>query len=137
MDSEPSNKQLTLTEALGKIETLSAENIRLTADLGTANAKSKEFSDKLDAESKAHASTKETLATLEAKHRNVDKEVSTKAAEIAANSGVEPIPASNASAEEESLEELAKRIENAKGIEKARLIETSAERIIRVLRGVV
>lgn len=131
------NKETTLAEALEKIETLSAENTKLVADLEVSNTRNKDLQDKLDAESKAHASTKESLANLEANHRDIDKEVSIKVAQVASQSGVEPIANSNASAQEESLEELAKKIENASGIEKAKLVEANAERIIRTLRGVV
>lgn len=138
MDSaNQTNKEMTLAEALDKIETLSADNTKLSTDLETANSTAQELSEKLDAESTAHASTKEALATLEAKHRDIDNEVSSKVAQIAAQSGTEPLPSSNASGEEESLEELAKKIENASGVAKAKLIESNAERIIRTLRGVV
>lgn len=125
-----SNKETTLADALAKIETLTAENTKLTANLETANASMKDLEDKLN-------TSNASLKALENTHRDIDKEVSIKVAEIASKSGVSPIANTPENNGEESLEELAKRIENARGIEKAKLIETNAERIIRTLRGVV
>lgn len=76
------------------------------------------------------------MAALEAKHRDIDKEVSLKVAEIAAQSGVSPIEADANGGEEESLEELAKRIDEAQGVEKAKLIESNYDRIMSALKGV-
>ena len=120
------NKENTLADAIAKIETLQAKNESLEADLATANSKIAELDDELSAEKTAHASTKESLAALEAKHRDIDKEVSLKVAEIAAANG----------GEEESLEELAKRIDEAQGVEKAKLIESNYDRIMSALKGV-
>ena len=91
--------------------------------------------DELSAEKTAHASTKESLAALEAKHRDIDREVSLKVAEIAAQSGVSPIEA-DANGGDESIEDLAKRIDEAQGVEKAKLIEANYDRIISALKGV-
>lgn len=88
---DESNKEKTLAAALSKIETLSAENTKLGADLENANIRISELQTELDAEKTAHAAAKGSLANLEAKHRDIDKEVSLKVAEIAAQSGVEPI----------------------------------------------
>ena len=131
------NKENTLADAIAKIETLQAKNESLEADLATANSKIAELDDELSAEKTAHASTKESLAALEAKHRDIDKEVSLKVAEIAAQSGVPPIEADANGGEEESLEELAKkRIDEAQGVEKAKLIESNYDRIMSALKGV-
>ena len=104
--------------------------------MATANSKIAELDDELSAEKTAHTSTKESLAALEAKHRGIDKEVSLKVAEIAAQSGVSPIEADANGGEEESLEELAKRIDEAQGVEKAKLIESNYDRIMSALKGV-
>ena len=130
------NKENTLADAIAKIETLQAKNESLEADLATANSKIAELDDELSSEKTAHASTKESLAALEAKHRDIDKEVSLKVAEIAAQGGVSPIEADANGGEEESLEELAKRIDEAQGVEKAKLIESNYDRIMSALKGV-
>ncbi len=128
------SKQKTLADAIAKIETLSAENTNLASDLEAAKARICELENKLSAEKSAHNSTNEKLAALEAKHRDIDKEVSLKVAEIAAQSGVSPIAVSN-SESSESLEELAKRIDAAHGIEKAKLIEENYDRIMSAMKG--
>lgn len=130
------NKENTLADAIAKIETLQAKNESLEADLATANSKIAELDDELSTGKTAHTSTKESLAALEAKHRDIDKEVSLKVAEIAAQSGVSPIEADANGGEEESLEELAKRIDEAQGVEKAKLIESNYDRIMSALKGV-
>lgn len=130
------SKQKTLADAIAKIETLSAENTNLASDLEAAKARICELENELSAEKTAHASTKESLAALEAKHRDIDKEVSLKVAEIAAQSGVSPIEADANGGEEESLEELAKRIDEAQGVEKAKLIESNYDSIMSALKGV-
>ena len=133
---DETNKDKTLAEAISQIETLTAKNESLEADLATANSKIAELEAEFSTEKTAHASTKESLAALEAKHRDIDKEVSLKVAEIAAQSGVSPIEADANGGEEESLEELAKRIDAAQGVEKAKLIESNYDRIISALKGV-
>lgn len=133
---DETNKDKTLAEAISQIETLTAKNESLEADLATANSKISELETELSTEKTAHASTKESLAVLEAKHRDIDKEVSLKVAEIAAQSGVSPIEADANGGEEESLEELAKRIDEAQGVEKAKLIESNYDRIMSALKGV-
>ena len=133
---DETNKDKTLAEAISQIETLTAKNESLEADLATVNSKIAELEAELSAEKTAHASTKESLAALEAKHRDIDKEVSVKVAEIAAQSGVSPIEADANGGEEESLEELAKRIDEAQGVEKAKLIESNYDRIMSALKGV-
>lgn len=130
------NKENTLADAIAKIETLQSKNESLEADLATANSKIAELEAELSTEKTAHTSTKESLAALEAKHRDIDKEVSLKVAEIAAQSGVSPIEADANGGEEESLEELAKRIDEAQGVEKAKLIESNYDRIMSALKGV-
>lgn len=130
------SKQKTLADAIAKIETLSAENTNLASDLETAKARICELENELSAEKSAHNSTNEKLYALEAKHRDIDKEVSLKVAEIAAQSGVSPIEADANGGEEESLEELAKRIDEAQGVEKAKLIESNYDRIMSALKGV-
>lgn len=133
---DETNKDKTLAEAISQIETLTAKNESLEVDLATANSKIAELEAELSTEKTAHASTKESLAVLEAKHRDIDKEVSLKVAEIAAQSGVSPIEADANGGEEESLEELAKRIDEAQGVEKAKLIESNYDRIMSALKGV-
>lgn len=133
---DETNKEKTLAEAISQIETLTAKNESLEADLATANSKIAELEAELSTGKTAHTSTKESLAALEAKHRDIDKEVSLKVAEIAAQSGVSPIEADANGGEEESLEELAKRIDEAQGVEKAKLIESNYDRIMSALKGV-
>lgn len=133
MDKD-TNKQNTLTEALSKIETLTADNGKLAGNIESANARIVELEAELSSEKTAHASAKESLASLESKHRNIDAEVASKVAKIAAESGVEPIKA-NHGGEQESIEDLAKRIDAAQGIEKAKLIEANADRISAHLKG--
>lgn len=133
---DETNKDKTLAEAISQIETLTAKNESLEADLATANSKIAELEAELSTGKTAHTSTKESLAALEAKHRDIDKEVSLKVAEIAAQSGVSPIEADANGGEEESLEELAKRIDEAQGVEKAKLIESNYDRIMSALKGV-
>lgn len=126
---DETNKEKTLAEAISQIETLTAEKTKLDSDLANASSRIAELETELNA-------TREKLAALEAKHRDIDKEVSLKVAEIAAQSGVSPIEADANGGEEESLEELAKRIDEAQGVEKAKLIEANYDRIISALKGV-
>ena len=70
---DETNKDKTLAEAISQIETLTAKNESLEVDLATANSKIAELDDELSAEKTAHASTKESLEALEAKHRDIDK----------------------------------------------------------------
>lgn len=95
-----------------------------------------ELENELSAEKSEHNSTNEKLSALEAKHRDIDKEVSAKVAKVAAQSGVSPIDDVSNSDSSESLEDLAKRIDEAQGIEKAKLIEANYDRIISALKGV-
>lgn len=129
------SKQKTLADAIAKIETLSAENTNLTADLEAAKARICELENELSAEKSAHNSANEKLAALEAKHRDIDKEVSEKVAKVAAQSGVSPIVDVPNHESSESLEELAKRIDAAHGIEKAKLIEENYDRIMSAMKG--
>lgn len=130
------SKQKTLADAIAKIETLSAENTNLASDLEAAKARICELENELSAEKSAHNSANEKLAALEAKHRgDIDKEVSAKVAEVAAQSGVSPIADVSNSINNESLEELAKRIDAAHGIEKAKLIEENYDRIMSAMKG--
>ncbi len=118
---DESNKEKTLAEALSKIEKLTEQNMNLGADLEKANSRISELETELSAEKTAHASTKESLIALEAKHRDIDNEVSLKVAEIAAQNGVAPVETPVNGGNEESLEDLAKRIDEAQGVEKAKL----------------
>lgn len=129
------SKQKTLADAIAKIETLSAENTNLTSDLEAAKARICELENELSAEKSAHNSTNEKLSALEAKHRDIDKEVSAKIAKVAAQSGVSPIADVFNSDSSESLEDLAKRIDAAHGIEKAKLIEENYDRIMSAMKG--
>lgn len=133
---DESNKEKTLADAFSKIETLTAENTKLGADLENANNRVSELETELNAEKTALASAKESLASLEAKHRDIDKEVSLKVAEIAAQSGVEPIENVSEGGGDESIEELAKRIDAAHGVEKAKLVESNYDKIMNALRKV-
>ena len=126
---DETNKEKTLAEAISQIETLTADKTKLDSDLATASSRIAELETELN-------ETREKLAALEAKHRDIDKEVSLKVAEIAAQSGVSPIVADANGGEEESLEELAKRIDEAQGVEKAKLIESNYDRIMSALKGV-
>lgn len=129
------SKQKILADAIAKIETLSAENTNLASDLEAAKARICELENELSAEKSAHNSTNEKLAALEAKHRDIDKEVSAKVAKVAAQSGVAPI-ADVPNSGDESIEDLAKRIDEAQGVEKAKLIESNYDRIMSALKGV-
>ena len=129
------SKQKTLADAIAKIETLSAENTNLASDLEAAKARICELENELSAEKSAHNSANKKLATLEAKHRDIDKEVSAKVAKVAAQSGVSPIVDVSNSDSSESLEDLAKRIDAAHGIEKAKLIEKNYDRIMSAMKG--
>lgn len=136
MDDIDSNKQNTLAEALSKIETLTAENTKLSSDLANATSRILELEAELDAEKAAHNSAKESLAALEAKHRDIDKEVSARVAEVAAENGVAPVESVPNGGDDESLEDLAKRIDSANGIEKAKIIESNYDKIMSALKGV-
>lgn len=129
------SKQKTLADAIAKIETLSAENTNLASDLKAAKARICELENELSAEKSAHNSANEKLSALEAKHRDIDKEVSEKVAKVAAQSGVSPIVDVSNSESSESLEELATRIDAAHGIEKAKLIEENYDRIMSAMKG--
>lgn len=129
------SKQKTLADAVAKIETLSAENTNLASDLETAKARICELENELSAEKSAHNSANEKLSALEAKHRDIDKEVSARVAKVAAQSGVSPIVDVSNSESSESLEDLAKRIDAAHGIEKAKLIEENYDRIMSAMKG--
>ena len=126
---DETNKEKTLAEAISQIETLTADKTKLDSDLATASSRIAELESELNA-------TQEKLTALKQKHRDIDKEVSLKVAEIAAQSGVSPIEADANGGEEESLEELAKRIDEAQGVEKAKLIESNYDRIMSALKGV-
>ena len=79
------------------------------------------------------------IETLTAEKTKLDSDLanaSSRIAEIAAQSGVSPIEADANGGEEESLEELAKRIDEAQGVEKAKLIESNYDRIMSALKGV-
>lgn len=132
---DETNKDKTLAEAISQIETLTADKTKLDSDLATASSRIAELEAELSTEKTAHTSTKESLAALEAKHRDIDKEVSLKVAEIAAQSGVAPI-ADVPNSGDESIEDLAKRIDEAQGVEKAKLIESNYDRIMSALKGV-
>lgn len=125
---EDTNKQKTLAEAISQIETLTAEKTKLDSDLANASSRIAELESELN-------ETREKLTALEAKHRDIDKEVSLKVAEVAAQSGVAPI-ADVPNSGDESIEDLAKRIDEAQGVEKAKLIEANYDRIISALKGV-
>lgn len=126
---DETNKEKTLAEAISQIETLTADKTKLDSDLATASSRIAELETELN-------ETREKLTALEQKHRDIDKEVSLKVAEIAVQSGVSPIEADANGGEEESLEELAKRIDEAQGVEKAKLIESNYDRIMSALKGV-
>lgn len=126
---DETNKEKTLAEAISQIETLTADKTKLDSDLATASSRIAELESELN-------ETREKLTALEQKHRDIDKEVSLKVAEIAVQSGVSPIEADANGGEEESLEELAKRIDEAQGVEKAKLIESNYDRIMSALKGV-
>lgn len=132
---DESNKQITLADALAKIETLTAQNTKFGSNLETANTKISELESELSAEKTAHSETKTSLATLEAKHRDIDNEVSSKVAKIAAESGVAPVENVSTSGSDESIEDLAKRIDAAEGVEKAKLIESNYARIMAAVKG--
>ena len=135
MDSQTdTNKQITLAEALSKIESLTSENEKLTASLETANTQFGKLETEFFTEKAKLEAVTKSLAALENKHRDIDKEVAVKVAEIAAQSGVEPIKNPKQGGDEESIEDLAKRIDTAQGIEKARLIEANTDRILAYLR---
>ena len=125
---EDTNKQKTLAEAISQIETLTADKTKLDSDLATASSHIAELESELNA-------TQEKLTALEQKHRDIDSEVSAKVAEVAAQSGVAPI-ADVPNGGDESIEDLAKRIDDAQGVEKAKLIEANYDRIISALKGV-
>lgn len=126
---DETNKEKTLAEAISQIETLTADKTKLDSDLATASSRIAELETELN-------ETREKLTALEQKHRDIDSEVSAKVAEVAAQSGVSPIEADANGGEEESLEELAKRIDEAQGVEKAKLIESNYDRIMSALKGV-
>lgn len=126
---DETNKDKTLAEAISQIETLTADKTKLDSDLATASSRIAELETELN-------ETREKLTALEQKHRDIDSEVSAKVAEVAAQSGVSPIEADANGGEEESLEELAKRIDEAQGVEKAKLIESNYDRIMSALKGV-
>ena len=129
------SKQKTLADAIAKIETLSAENTNLASDLEAAKARICELENELCADFSADNSANEKLTALEAKHRDIDKEVSAKVAKVTAQSGVSPIADVSNSENSESLEDLAKRIDATHGIEKAKLIEENYERIMSAMKG--
>ena len=122
------SKQKTLADAIAKIETLTADKTKLDSDLANASLRIAELETELN-------ETREKLTALEQKHRDIDSEVSAKVAEVAAQSGVAPI-ADVLNSGDESIEDLAKRIDEAQGVEKAKLIEANYDRIISALKGV-
>ena len=125
---DETNKEKTLAEAISQIKTLTADKTKLDSDLATASSRIAELESELN-------ETREKLTALEQKHRDIDKEVSLKVAEVAAQSGVAPI-ADVPNGGDESIEDLAKRIDEAQGVEKAKLIEANYDRIISALKGV-
>lgn len=124
---DETNKEKTLAEAISQIETLTADKTKLDSDLAIASSRIAELESELNA-------TQEKLTALKQKHRDIDSEVSAKVAEVAAQSGVAPI-ADVPNSGDESLEDLAKRIDAAHGIEKAKLIEENYERIMSAMKG--
>lgn len=125
---DETNKEKTLAEAISQIETLTADKTKLDSDLATASSRIAELETELN-------ETREKLTALEQKHRDIDSEVSAKVAEVAAQSGVTPI-ADVPNSGDESIEDLAKRIDEAQAVEKAKLIESNYDRIISALKGV-
>ena len=125
---DETNKEKTLAEAISQIETLTADKTKLDSDLATASSRIAELESELNA-------TQAKLTALEQKHRDIDSEVSAKVAEVAAQSGVAPI-ADVPNSGDESIEDLAKRIDEAQGVEKAKLIESNYDRIMSALKGV-
>lgn len=125
---DETNKDKTLAEAISQIETLTADKTKLDSDLATASSRIAELETELN-------ETREKLTALEQKHRDIDSEVSAKVAEVVAQSGVAPI-ADVPNSGDESIEDLAKRIDEAQGVEKAKLIEANYDRIISALKGV-
>ena len=125
---DETNKEKTLAEAISQIETLTADKTKLDSDLATASSRIAELETELN-------ETREKLTALEQKHRDIDSEVSAKGAEVAAQSGGAPI-ADVPNSGDESIEDLAKRIDEAQGVEKAKLIEANYDRIISALKGV-
>lgn len=125
---DETNKEKTLAEAISQIETLTADKTKLDSDLATASSRIAELETELN-------ETREKLTALEQKHRDIDSEVSAKVAEVTAQSGVAPI-ADVPNSGDESIEDLAKRIDEAQGVEKAKLIEANYDRIISALKGV-
>lgn len=125
---DETNKEKTLAEAISQIETLTADKTKLDSDLATASSRIAELETELN-------ETREKLTALEQKHRDIDSEVSAKVAEVAAQSGVALI-ADVPNSGDESIEDLAKRIDEAQGVEKAKLIEANYDRIISALKGV-
>lgn len=126
---DETNKEKTLAEAISQIETLTAEKAKLDSELANASSRIAELEAELNA-------ANEKLTSLEAKHRDIDKEVSAKVAEVAAQNGVAPLTDVPNGGNEESLEDLAKRIDEAQGIEKAKLIEENYDRIISAMKGI-
>ena len=122
---DETNKEKTLAEAISQIETLTADKTKLDSDLATGSSRIAELESELNA-------TQEKLTALEQKHRDIDSEVSAKVAEVAALFGVAPI-ADVPNSDDESIEDLAKRIDEAQGVEKAKLIEANYDRIISAL----
>lgn len=125
---DETNKEKTPAEAISQIETLTAEKTKLDSDLANASSRIAELETELN-------ETREKLTALEQKHRDIDSEVSAKVVEVAAQSGVAPI-ADVPNGGDESIEDLAKRIDEAQGVEKAKLIEANYDRIISALKGV-
>lgn len=125
---DETNKEKTLAEAISQIETLTADKTKLDSDLANASLRIAELETELN-------ETREKLTALEQKHRDIDSEVSAKVAKVAAQSGVAPI-ADVPNSGDESIEDLAKRIDEAQGVEKAKLIEANYDRIISALKGV-
>ena len=121
------SKQKTLAEAISQIETLTAEKTKLDSDLANASSRIAELETELN-------ETREKLTALDQKHRDIDSEVSAKVAEVAAQSGVAPI-ADVPNGGDESIEDLAKRIDEAQGVEKAKLIEENYDRIMSAMKG--
>lgn len=128
MANEITNKEQSLAEALEKINMLSAENEKLTSELQSKHLAFTNLQSEFE-------QAKANLEKLQATHRDIDKEVALKVAQVASQSGVDPIEAQQNSQSEESIEDLAKRIENASGVEKAKLIESNAEKILDALKG--
>lgn len=135
MANEPTKPEMTLSEAIAKIDALNGTVATLQNDLAAANARAESAEQSLSAEQAAHANTKAECEALKNEKRDFDDKVAREVAKAAAQGGVETPPPAKSGADEVLDEnDIFEKINKAKGVEKAQLMAEHHDLIVAELR---